>query len=476
MQRVLTNSQMRAADEYTVNACGVASETLMRRAGSAVAEEIAKLDGIAGAEITVVCGTGNNGGDGYVCAEELLKRGLNVKVYGIDGKFSEDCAREKRAYAGEYAYEIRGGVIVDCIFGTGLCRAVSGAYAEIIEKINASGAYVVSVDIPSGLDGDSGLVHGCAVRADMTVAVAECKAGFFLGDGPDLCGKIIKRDIGIICPQDGYINICGDGDIKKYYPARRRNSHKGTYGSANLVAGSGKYIGAAVLALQAALRSGCGYVKLTAPQCVKDATAVSYPQAIYLEKPDLSAQCIAIGMGCGADKELYGTVKYLLAEYKGTLIIDADGLNALAECGVSVLQNKSCGVILTPHAKEFSRLTGLSVNEILNSPLSAAEGFAAKYDVTLLLKGATSIICDGAKTVLNARGSTALSKGGSGDMLSGYMCGCAARGLKPFDAAVCAAYTLGVAAEISSDLKTDYCAAADDILKNLHSAVKRLTE
>lgn len=264
-------------------------------------------------------------------------------------------------------------------------------------------------------------------------------------------------------------------DVKRYYPARPRNSHKGTYGSANIIAGSDKYIGAAALAAEAALKSGCGYVKLTAAEKVKLALVAKYPQVIYLEEPDLNSQAIAIGMGCGKSESLYALVKKLLKEYTGTLIIDADGLNVLSAYGKEILKDKRCEVILTPHVKEFSRLTKLPAEEILKDPETLSMNFAKEYGVTLLLKGADSIICDKTRLKINSRGTTALAKGGSGDMLSGYMCGTAARGIDPFGAACCAAFTMGLAAEICSEEKTEYCATAKDILKNLHNAVKLLT-
>ena len=262
-----------------------------------------------------------------------------------------------------------------------------------------------------------------------------------------------------------------DSEIKQFYPIRVRNSHKGTYGSANIIAGSDKYIGAAALAAEAALKSGCGYVKLTAPDKVRLALAAKYPQVIYLDEPDLASQTIAIGMGLGLKEEVYLTIKHLLSAYDKTLIIDADGLNALAKYGTDVLKTANCRVVLTPHVKEFSRLTGIDVKTIMDNPVNCALDFANEYKVTVLLKGADSIIADGARIAINKRGTTALAKAGSGDMLSGFMCGCAARGLEPFDAAVCASYTLGVSAEISSLQKTDYCATAKDILNNIHNAV-----
>lgn len=263
---------------------------------------------------------------------------------------------------------------------------------------------------------------------------------------------------------------------KQFYPKRDRNSHKGTYGSANIIAGSDKYIGAAVLAIETALMSGCGYVKLTVNESVKYALAVKYPQVIYIDQPDLSSQCIAVGMGCGVSEKLYGQIKYLLENYSNTLIIDADGLNSLARFGTDTLKQKSCTVILTPHLKEFSRLTGKGVEDIKSNPQVFAEEFAREYGVVLLLKGADSIITNGVNTFVNKSGTTALAKAGSGDMLAGFMCGTVARGVSPLNAVCCSAYTMGLSAQISSAQKTDYCATAKDIIKNLHLAVKQLTD
>lgn len=275
---------------------------------------------------------------------------------------------------------------------------------------------------------------------------------------------------------NGTIKEYTDGEIKMFYPERRRNTHKGSYGSANIIAGSDKYMGAAALAAEAALMSGCGYVKLTATERVSSALVSKLPQVIYLNEPDYNSQAIAVGMGCGVSESLYAVISKLLVDFNGKLIIDADGLNSLAKYGVDILDKRKCSVILTPHVKEFSRLTGLTVDEICLSPVKYAYGFARRYGVHVLLKGADSVITDGEKVAVNTRGTTALAKGGSGDMLSGYMCGCAARGLNIFDAAVCAAYTMGLSAEISSAQKTDYCVTAKDIIKYLHFAVKRLTD
>ena len=477
MQKVLSVAQMRAADFYTINELKIPSQTLMYRAGCAIADEVVSaVDKMQAKNILVVCGTGNNGGDGYVCAEELKKRGYSVSVYAMAGNLSADCEREKAAYSGEYTEQISADIIVDCLFGTGLCRAVTGEYAEVIEKINQSGAFVISADIPSGLNGNNGLVEGCAVKEDVTVAIAEYKTGYFLNDGPDFCGTVIKKDIGITCPENNYAYIYEDSDIKAFYPKRRRNTHKGTYGTAQLVAGSKRYIGAAALAAEAALKSGCGYVKLNTVSQNSIALAAKLPQVIYSEDIDFSAECIAIGCGCGVSEDLYKTIRSLLKEYKGTLIIDADGLNTLSKFGINILSDKKCNVILTPHIKEFSRLSGLSVGEIVSDPITCARNFAEKYGVTVLLKSAVSVLTDGDRVALCQKGNSALAKGGSGDMLTGYACGTVARGVNGFDAMTVASYTLGLTAEICAKDRTEYCVTSKDLIKNLHRVVKSLTD
>ena len=284
-----------------------------------------------------------------------------------------------------------------------------------------------------------------------------------------------NANIGVSFKIPDNARIIDSRDVAKFYPQRKRNTNKGDYGSANIIAGSDKYIGAAALACAAALKSGCGYVKLTSTEKVKLALAAKYPQVIYLDECDLNSQSIAIGMGCGVSNELYDAIKFLTKNYSGTLIIDADGLNSLAKFGPDILKGGNCRIILTPHLKEFSRLTGKTMDEISQNPVKSAEEFAKYYGVIVLLKGAASIITDGVNTAINTSGTTALAKGGSGDMLSGYMAGSIARGLSPFDAAVCSAHTMGISAEISSEQKTDYCATAHDILNNLHLAVKYLT-
>lgn len=469
MKSVVTLAQMRAADEYTVSS-GVSSETLMRRAGEALFNEVIKC--ADGKKITVVCGTGNNGGDGYVCARMLKERGYPVQVYALCGKPSFECQREKDRYYGAFTHDFSE-VVLDCIFGTGLNRQVSGGAKKVINAVNSSGAYVISADIPSGLNGENGMVLGTAIKADKTVAIEKIKCGELLFDGLDYSGEIIEKPIGINFKDGDFIALYEDSDIKKFLPKRRRNSHKGTYGTAGLVGGTA-YKGALVLSLRAMLSSGCGIVKLTSGSAISNRLVLEYPQVVYQKNIDLDSTAIAVGMGGGVCEGLKKKVEFLLKNYTGTLIIDADGLNVISKYDID-LSNRKCALILTPHIKEFSRLIKKDVSEILNRPLELAKEFSQRYGLTLVLKSASTIIC-GDEISINTRGTSALSKGGSGDMLSGLICSFAAQGLSPYYSAVCATYLLGTCAEECSKQKTDFCVTANDIINNLHFAFKRLTD
>lgn len=474
MQIYLTSEQEREADKNAIS-FGLSSEMLMKRAGRALADEVQAAAQALGAEkILVVCGTGNNGGDGYVAARELLSRGLNVSVYCFEGELSSGCKREKKRYTGKFVRSLSADIIVDCIFGTGLNRKLQGDYSGTVKKINSSSAYVISADIPSGLNGDNGMVMGVAVKADLTVALGHCKLGCALGDGLDYCGRIVVKDIGLLSDCNCARSL-EDAEVAAFYPPRKRNTHKGDYGHACLVAGSEEYLGAAALSVSAALRSGCGYVSAVVPEKMRYALAAAYPQCIYSVVPSLEAEAIAVGMGMGCTQDTYNLLLALLKSYKGKLIIDADGLNALAKYGKDALEQTHASVLLTPHIGEMSRLCGLSKDDILRDPVTVAKNFAAEYNVTVHLKNAVSVTTDGKVCTLSVRGTGALAKAGSGDLLSGLICGNAARGLSVYDAAVCSQYVLGASAEICSEELFEGAVTSADLINNLHVALKRLT-
>jgi len=487
----LSAAQMRLSDEYTINALGTPSLILMRRAGEAVANSIVAAHAERGGKVLVVCGGGNNGGDGFVAAEIIKSKGIPVTVLLLSDKLSPDEEAVKNMYGGKIIRdwaEERYSVIVDCIFGTGLKREVVGKYAEIINKINESGAYVISADIPSGINGENGQKMGAAVNADETVAIGECKNGLVLADGRDCSGKIVRADIGISVVGEKNTYIVEREDVKALFPKRKSNSHKGTYGRAAIVGGSLKYSGAPYLSALAALNSGAGYTRLCVPHAIFPYYIGKSPELILEDmgggeglilkdevfSPLLSSDAIAVGMGADANQSVFGVVKYFLENYTGVLIIDADGINSLAKYGAEALFKAKSRVVLTPHIKEFSRLSGKDINEILSDPVEEARAFAKNYGVTLLLKNNSSVATDGVNAYITASAPPSLAKGGSGDVLSGIICALCAGGNSPLNSAYAGAFLLGEAAKAAEETLSEYSVKPTDVISSLSRAIKNL--
>lgn len=487
---ILTNEQMRGADAYTIKQLGVPSLELMERAGIALAdlaEDMAK-----GGRIVCVCGGGNNGGDGFVCARHLLERGRLVDVVFYAEKCSVDCKANQEKWqkvGGKIFTELpqrEYAVVVDCLFGTGFHGEVKGKDAHTIQKMNALsalGGKTLAADIPSGVNGENGVVGGVAVHATKTLCIGEIKAGALLHDGMDYAGEIERVDIGIQLPKtERYALLLDKESVSALLPVRKRNSHKGTFGRAAIVAGSRAYTGAAYLATMACLRAGAGYTFLCAPQAILSQFVWKIPEAIlspicageeYVfdeEKMSqlLSFDSVAYGMGMGATQEVCKGAKWLLEHFEGRLILDADGLNSLAYYAkdglFSIFKEKKCDVILTPHCKEYARLSGQSIEEIVLGGLSAPIVFAKQNNLTLLLKGSASLVSDGERVSVNATGNSGLAKGGSGDLLSGLIAGLCAMGLSAFDGGRAGSYLLGRAAEIASLQTSEYSLTATDVL------------
>ncbi|MBR2870459.1 MAG: NAD(P)H-hydrate dehydratase [Clostridia bacterium] len=474
MERILTNSQMRDADKYTIDKLGISSEELVERAGLAVADEINRR--FLGGRILVCIGNGNNGADGQVVAKLLSTRhGFTVNTINVsNGIF--------KAFEKEYD------IIVDCIFGTGLNREVEGKYKKAIELINASNAFVVSCDIPSGLNGDTGIPMGIAVKSNLTIAIQEFKLGHFINDGPDYCGEVIAKDIGISIWGDDYVTRLSKSFVKTFFDERKRNVHKGNFGKACVFGGSKSFPGSVLLSLNAltTLKMGVGYSNIAFPETIYKSVAGIIPECtvtpikdengnvVFAEeslKNIIKNNAISFGMGIGVSIEVYKALEYLLKNYKGNLLIDADGLNTLAEYGLDILKSASCNIVVSPHIGEFSRLTKRSKQEILSNEIEIAKGFAKQYNVVVVLKSSSSIITDGEKVVLNTTGCSGLAKGGSGDVLSGVICGLLARCENHFDAACVGPYIFGLAGEFAQKEQNEYSITATDVINNIYKAI-----
>ncbi len=498
---VLTNKQMREADEYTVKTLGVPSLLLMERAGVALADEAERFS--PKGKIVCVCGGGNNGGDGFVCARVLKSRGYNVDVVFYAEKQSGDCRvnMEKwQALGGEVLAQIPAecALIVDCLYGTGFKGGLVDKDLVMAERINAlkkRGAKILCADIPSGVNGDNGRVETLAVQADKTLCIGEIKMGVLLGDGIDFAGEIRRADIGISLPPNGRYARLTDIEWAKFLlPIRKRHSHKGTYGKAAIVAGSMEYTGAAYLTASACLHAGAGYTALFVPSQLLPYYVLKCPEILLKSTNEgdryafneermqtlLSYDCIAYGMGMGVSEEVAKGAIWLLSHYEGKLVLDADGLNSLA-CYhqkelARIFQNKTCDALLTPHAKEFSRLVGIGVKELENEGYSIVKEVAKAWKASVMLKNAVSLIVGDGEIAVNATGCSGQAKGGSGDVLAGVIAALCAQGLSAFQGGVLGAFLVGLAAGFGAQELGEYSLTPSDVIAYLGRAFLLVTE
>lgn len=437
MIRVCTTEDIRLNERDTIDE-GVDVYTLIDRASMGL------LSHTPDGKVLIVVGKGKNGADGLSLAIRLL--GVRpVKVYSLYDDLCEEGASYMRRYTtagGEIVGDIDealewADVVVDSIFGIGLGRDVSGEVAEVVAKINASGDYILSADIPSGLNADSGKVMGACIKANKTVSFSPAKAGYLLNDGKDYVGEVVYADVGI---KDVRYTATLYEEEDSVVPLRKQNTHKGDYGRVYVIAGSPCYVGASLLATlstSACLRSGAGLVTLCVPYSMREVYQSRVLEETLLFLPDVDgkivfaqevfddikskADCIVIGMGLGANDNLADIVKYLIATYSGRLVLDADALNCLAgDRGAFDL--KSCDIVVTPHPKEFSRLSGVETPDI--NPIYHARVYAKENGVTVLLKGATTVVAyPDERVYLVSNGGPHLAKGGSGDVLAGMVAG-----------------------------------------------------
>ena len=494
MQEILTVAEMRQSDAAAISA-GTPGQELMRRVGEGILRA-----GTWKAPVAVVCGTGNNAGDGFVLAGLLADAGTACEIllqeerFTPDGRYWFDRCLEKNVPVRMWAdvSSMDGyGSIADCIFGTGFHGTAAGDAARMIRLINESGAYTVSADINSGLNGDNGMAE-TAVRSDLTVSVGSWKPGHFLNMAKDTMAEKVNIDIGI--PPEGHgIRLMEEADAAELFPPRKHFSHKGVYGYIALIGGSFRYSGAIRLAAMAgaAMRSGAGVVRLCAPRSLCEKVmpdileTTLFPLAedagnmVFREEEFREAlkgtKTAAFGMGAGMSTETEKAVRYLTESYEGTLILDADGLNALAAIGTDRLKNAAGRIILTPHIGEFARLSGKTAAEIQHSPVALAEDFAGKHGVILLLKGPGTIVTDGKETWIVDRGTPGMATAGSGDVLSGIIA--AVTAAHPDDlvkAAACAAWINGRAGEYAAEENGEAGMTAGDTAGNVARTVAAL--
>lgn len=471
MEFILSSKQMKEADLYTIDS-GISSLELMEKAGHAVYKQIISRYNYKNGRYLVVVGKGGNGGDGFVVARLLYENKYDVTVLDINDSYSQECLINKKIYKGKTINQIKENikydVIIDAIFGVGLNTNIKDKYLKLIEYINRqTEAKIVSIDINSGLDADNGLTMPTSVKSNLTIAIQEYKLGHFLNEGQDCYDELIKVDIGIkASTYDCVVKTLNKDDLKELFPKRKRVSNKGNYGRVLLIGGSKELNGAILFSHQALcpLLLGAGYSTIGIPKSLHNIYALKNLENTYLLFDDengfikydkktlnraLKYDVIAIGMGIGISKEVYEIIGYLLSNYKGNLLIDADGINTIAKYGIDILKDHLCNVILTPHLKEFSRLINKEIHDFKAKYLAEAEDFAKKYNINLVLKSNVTVITNGKENYLNINGNPGLAKGGSGDLLSGIIAGMLTRDKEIILECAASCYILGRAADLA---------------------------
>ena len=504
MKYALTGRQMKEADGRMIREVGIPSQVLMERAAlqcvAAMKEEKINLS-----HPLVVCGSGNNGGDGFAIARLLLEEGYAAEAVlaGNSVSRSEETKTQMSILEnmcisiGNSLPDKEYSVIIDAVFGIGLSRNIEGKYAEVIERMNAYKGDKVAVDIPSGICSDTGRVFGCAFRADITVTFAYPKAGQILQPGCEYTGKLLVKPIGICDPRlkdrNDVSYILEPSDVIKRMPARREDSNKGNYGKVLLIAGSRGMSGAAYLSAKAAYVTGAGLVRIYTEESNRQILQQLLPEAVMTAYSDGTqepfgelanllewADVVCLGCGLGKSRTSVELVKKVLSWNEKPCVVDADGLNILAEMGADIWKHIEARPNLyafTPHMKEMSRLTGYTVLEIKENRMVLLKESVKQWHVVCALKDSRTLVASEKKpTFLNTSGNAAMAKAGSGDVLAGTITGLMAQGLPVRDAVDLGVYLHGLGGDAAKKELGSYCVLAEDIIKGIGKTLKSLEE
>lgn len=505
---IVTSKQMYQAECNAVER-GLTFPRLMENAGTACTEIIKTRFCISKEnprKVLVICGKGKNGGDGFVIARKLWETGCDVTVMLACGEPKAKDAIDMFSLVESTSAEIirydnnmtvlkpfldKAEIIVDAVFGTGFSGALDQSLSVLAKAVNAAKGVTVAIDVPSGANCDSATVEGTVFKADMTIAISAYKPIHVIKPCNSYCGRTVIADIGIK-PED-FKNldtvVCKTydaKDIKTLLPKRKPVSNKGTYGHALCVCGSMKMTGAATLAVGGALRSGTGLVTAAFPTSAYPAIAPKLTESLLLPLessfdgtitlsalPEITeaakrASAALIGCGLGFTKDTVRLVSNFIKGINIPCVIDADGINAVSK-NIDVLKEANAPIIMTPHPGEMSRLCGKSIAEIIANPVSVAYEFAVTHGVTLVLKGANTVVCsaESEEIYVNTTGNSGLAKGGSGDLLAGITVAFLAQGMKPFDAATCAVYIHGLCADAVAEKTSMRGMLPSDVLNYL---------
>lgn len=515
MMKIVTAAQMQALDHRTIREAGVPGTTLMERAGAGVVACLEQqLGSLRGKTVTILCGKGNNGGDGFVVARLLHQQRAKVRVLALAPltELSRDAATMHRQLARAAGKTVikpftsaslvqtllhDSDVVIDALLGTGLSSDVTGRFGDAIDSINQAHRLTVAIDLPSGIHADTGAVLGRAVMADLTVTFGLPKLGLFQNEGIDHAGHVEIIDIGIppayVDATDSRINVMTAPFVRSVLPTRRLSSHKGTFGHAGIIAGSVGKTGAAAMAAKAALRVGAGLVTVAIPASVNDVLEAKLLEAMTMPMPDTKAHtfsrtaldrlkafitartAVAIGPGLSTHPETVELIQALIKQLDRPAVLDADALNALAGRATRLTECK-IPPILTPHPGEMARLeTDATVQSVNADRIGTATRFARERGVYLVLKGARTVIArpDGLIAICPT-GNPGMATAGTGDVLTGMMAGLLAQGLTSWDAACAAAYLHGLAGDFAASVNGQAGMIAGDVIEQIPHALNTL--
>ncbi len=513
MQPLVTVDEMRWCDETTISRIGIPALILMENAGKGVAQFIQERFGsVDGRTIIVVCGKGNNAGDGFVAARHLHSDGAIVHVMLVAlpnqlkgvAKSNFEILRRIAKKSSESLQLTRFNkkvckpfLIVDALFGTGFVGRPTKPYSDAIEWINRQRVPVVSVDIPSGVNGTTGFAEGPAVRATATVTLGLQKTGLLCNDARDLVGEIHVIDIGIpqsVVERGGFKTFLVEpSDVQSLLPKRPSTAHKYSVGKVFIIAGSKGYTGAAALCATAALRSGAGAVVLATPEAVYPILARKLSEVIVepvastdegsIAKAAMEkltdrirwADVVVVGPGLSRNSETQQLLRELLLNNKSRMLVDADGLFAVAQVGTSLLKKSKGEFILTPHSGEMSRLNKMTAKEIEKKRIESARSFAQASNQTLVLKGAPTVTAGRSGIAyVNSSGNPGMATVGSGDVLAGIIASLWAQDLSSEDAALGGVFLHGLSGDIVARKIGEMSLVAHDLIDHLPAAFRQL--
>ncbi|HKQ59256.1 MAG TPA: NAD(P)H-hydrate dehydratase [Candidatus Eisenbacteria bacterium] len=514
--RLVTAEQMRRLDRATIDGGRASGEVLMERAGAGVVEAMERRYGPSlGLRVLVLCGTGNNGGDGLVAARHLDARGaeVHVGVLGDPARMSDDASLhlERLTAAGQRVTSIASvdelerfaalrdpwDYALDALLGTGARGEPEGLLAagvEVLRRLDDAGVRVVALDLPTGVHADTGAIARRAVRADLTVTFGCPKRGHFLYPGRAFAGALEVVDIGLVDQgvDAGDVSVATPATMAALLPARDPRAHKSSVGRVLVIGGSMGLTGAVALAARAALRSGAGYVKAAIPSSLNDVLEVKLTEEMTVPMPETpertlalaaleplhaqaaEADVVVLGSGLSRHREAAELARRVVGESERALVIDADGLSAF-EGHTEALARAAAPRVLTPHLGEMRRLTGIDATQLEATRIDAAREWAQRWNAVVLLKGAPTVVAapDG-RTSVNPTGNPGMATAGMGDVLAGVVAALMAQGLLPWDAARLGAYAHGMAGDLVAGEKGQYGLVAGDVIESMPLALVTL--